>query len=71
MFVEADDIDSNVSGAEAATEQANRQLAKAATSQKSGTTIVNPPPFHYKKNVYLSYMLSLLTNLNICKMGLI
>jgi len=34
-----DDIESNVSGAEAATEQANRQLAKAATSQKSGTTI--------------------------------
>ena len=49
VFVEADDIDSNVSGAEAATEQANRQLAKAATSQKSGTTIVNPPPFHYTK----------------------
>ncbi|KAG0617451.1 hypothetical protein M758_5G190500 [Ceratodon purpureus] len=34
-----DDIDSNVQGAEAATEQANRQLAKAAKSQKSGTTL--------------------------------
>jgi len=34
-----DDIDSNVQGAEAATEQANRQLAKAANSQKSGTTL--------------------------------
>lgn len=40
MFVGADDIDSNVQGAEAATEQANRQLAKAAKSQKSGTTLV-------------------------------
>ena len=49
VFVEADDIESNVSGAEAATEQANRQLAKAATSQKSGTTIVSPPPFQYTK----------------------
>ena len=49
VFVETDDIDSNVSGAEAATEQANRQLVKAATSQKSGTTIVNPPPCHYTK----------------------
>lgn len=34
-----DDIDSNVQGAEAATEQANRQLVKAAKSQKSGTTL--------------------------------
>lgn len=52
MFVEADDIDSNVSGAEAATEQANRQLVKAATSQKSGTTIVNPPPSALQKCVF-------------------
>lgn len=37
----ADDIDSNVEGAQAATEQANRQLVKAATSQKSGTTMVS------------------------------
>ncbi|XP_024377265.1 syntaxin-22 [Physcomitrium patens] len=34
-----EDIDANVQGAEAATEQANRQLAKAAKSQKSGTTM--------------------------------
>lgn len=39
-YVGADDIDNNVQGAEAATEQANRQLAKAAKSQKSGTTLV-------------------------------
>jgi syntaxin 7 len=39
-FVGTDDIDSNVQGAEAATEQANRQLVKAAKSQKSGTTLV-------------------------------
>lgn len=36
----ADDIDNNVQGAEAATEQSNRQLAKAAASQKSGNTMV-------------------------------
>lgn len=39
-FGDADDIDNNLQGAEAATEQGNRQLAKAATSQKSGTTMV-------------------------------
>lgn len=34
-----DDIDNNLQGAEAATEQSNRQLAKAAASQKSGNTM--------------------------------
>jgi hypothetical protein len=37
----ADDIDKNIVGAEAATEEASRQLVKADKSQKSGSNIVS------------------------------
>ncbi len=37
----ADDIDKNIIGAEAATEEASRQLVKADKSQKSGSNIVS------------------------------
>ncbi len=37
----ADDIDKNIVGAEAATEEASQQLVKADKSQKSGSNIVS------------------------------
>ncbi len=37
----ADDIDKNIIGAEAATEEASQQLVKADKSQKSGSNIVS------------------------------